>query len=104
MALALGCHPGATLKFPQGATSPNRAFPNGGSGAMRGPFEPSDRWPAPPSGRAEEGASEQSQTNRRCAAQRLSSRRLDSCSLRNTEEAWDSTVFTEIERRDASSL
>jgi hypothetical protein len=34
------------------------------------------------------------QTNRRATAQRVSSRRLDSCSFRRTEDTWVSTVFT----------
>ena len=43
-------------------------------------------------------------TSLRCAAQRLSSWRLDSCSLRSTEDTCASTVFAEIESRSAISL
>src|SRR3954464_11729945 len=44
------------------------------------------------------------QIKRRCAAHWLSSRRFESCSLRSTAEAWDSTVLIEIESRLAISL
>ena len=40
----------------------------------------------------------------RSAAQRVSSCRLDSCSLRSTEDTWASTVLGEISRRSAISL
>src|SRR4051812_49016687 len=39
------------------------------------------------------------QSRRLEAAHRVSSLRLDSCSLRSTLEAWDSTVFTEMNSR-----
>jgi len=42
-------------------------------------------------------------SKRLVAAQRVSSLRLDSCSLRSTLEACDSTVFTEMNRRDPIS-
>ena len=45
-----------------------------------------------------------SQTSRRSAAQRVSSWRLDSWSLRSTAETCVSTVFTEMCRRSAISL
>ena len=44
-----------------------------------------------------------SQSRRLVAAQRVSSLRLDSCSLRSTFEAWDSTVFTEMNSREPIS-
>ena len=40
---------------------------------------------------------------RRAAAQRLSSLRFESWSLRSTDDAWVSTVFTEIDRLRAIS-
>ena len=43
-------------------------------------------------------------TMRRSVAQRLSSWRLESWSLRSTADAWVSTVFTEIVSSRASSL
>ena len=39
-----------------------------------------------------------------CTAQRLSSWRLESCSLRSTAETWASTVFAEMPSRSAISL
>ena len=44
------------------------------------------------------------QISRRSAAQRVSSCRLESCSLRRTAETWLSTVFTDRCRRAAISL
>src|SRR5205823_9169413 len=46
----------------------------------------------------------EAQVRRRSAAQRVSSWRLESCSLRSTAETWVSTVLTEISRRRAISL
>ena len=43
------------------------------------------------------------QSNRLVAAHLVSSLRLDSCSLRSTFEAWDSTVFTEMNSREPIS-
>lgn len=44
------------------------------------------------------------QTRRRAVAQRDSSCRLDSCSLRSTDDTWVSTVFTEMNSSLAISL
>jgi len=43
------------------------------------------------------------QSRRLVAAHRVSSLRLDSWSLRSTLEAWDSTVFTEMNSREPIS-
>ena len=56
-----------------------------------------NRAPGPP---AEAGLA---QSRRLVAAQRVSSLRLDNCSLRSTFDAWDSTVFTEMNSREPIS-
>lgn len=42
-------------------------------------------------------------SSRRAAAQRVSSLRFESCSLRSTAETWVSTVFTEMKSSPATS-
>lgn len=46
----------------------------------------------------------QRHTIRRSAAQRVSSERFDSCSLRSTELIWVSTVLMEMNSSEATSL
>ena len=61
--------------------------------------QPSEAWEhvlRPPAGRA-------LHSRRFVAAQRVSSLRLDSCSLRSTFDACDSTVFTEMNSREPIS-
>src|SRR4051794_19188429 len=70
-------------------------------GPARGERRPGPRGRRGP--RARRGAAEAGQRRRLVAAQRVSSLRLESCSLRSTLEAWDSTVFTEMNRREPIS-
>lgn len=55
-------------------------------------------------GSVRRGRDEPTHTIRRSTAQRVSSWRLDSCSLRSTDETCVSTVFTDRCRRSATSL
>ena len=65
---------------------------------------PPRRARAPAGDRRARDRDDLSQSSRRSAAQRDSSWRLESWSLRSTADTWASTVLAEMPRRSATSL